>query len=764
MAKSWQQVASSPQFQALSPQDQESARQQYFQQVVTPQLDPSDIASARAQFDAQTKPKQSNGIDPLFAGAQTGVSGTKQRYADYNGPTLAPSRYGDQQPVIPRQDPQQKEGNAVGFLDALQHHLTSAPVGLAQLASHGIQSAVHAVAPGSTADNSVAQFVGDRDAGLQQQQQAYQNRTQNNAGTLIGAGIGEIAPWALGIGEAKAAGMLPQAATLPGKIGALALEGGVMGASQPVTNGGGSYWQDKAIQTGSGAALAPVAAGVGNVAARAAGATGTGIANLVNRYSGDAGIDRLATQRAGKQLAQAGADVSQLRQPTPLEGFPLSAAQANPTPEMIAAERVQRNTNGVPFEYTRNAQNVAARQAVESVGQTPETLQDAITARSQGPGQFWRDNLTQGAPDNRYSNAQGVLKDFMNSNSIDRPVYNQLDQAQRIIGQIQRGTIDAAEGEKQIRALQLTGKAGKAMDQALGVIDGGMIDPTRIVNTLQPLTKHTDPSIRGTANDLLQSIALNQDGMGYVPASAMDGLRQNIGATLAKNSPLGNTPDSAIFGPLKAKIVSSIERSVPGFRNNLADYARRSQTINDMRAGQRLAGRLDWNGPDAFGHSSVNVSDLKQALRADDKERFGLSDSARTKLENVLDSLNQARSTNNTIRASGPGTAGDLASILKSGAGTAGKGALGILLTGLGGHEAGWLGGAGGALASLALNAGLKKGDAKIAQGIASKFANSEEAAKALELYQNQQNQRRLRGAFGQSLLPYTTPGLIPGR
>lgn len=54
MPKSWQQVAASPEYQALPPDQQEAARNQYFQQVVAPQLsDPAQVAQAQAQFDAQ---------------------------------------------------------------------------------------------------------------------------------------------------------------------------------------------------------------------------------------------------------------------------------------------------------------------------------------------------------------------------------------------------------------------------------------------------------------------------------------------------------------------------------------------------------------------------------------------------------------------------------------------------------------------------------------------------------------------------------------
>jgi hypothetical protein len=52
--KAWKDVIASPTFRQLAPAQQEDARQQYFHEVVAPQLNnPKEIAEAKAQFDAQ---------------------------------------------------------------------------------------------------------------------------------------------------------------------------------------------------------------------------------------------------------------------------------------------------------------------------------------------------------------------------------------------------------------------------------------------------------------------------------------------------------------------------------------------------------------------------------------------------------------------------------------------------------------------------------------------------------------------------------------
>ena len=80
-----------------------------------------------------------------------------------------------------------------------------------------------------------------------------------------GAAIGEVAPWMVGVGELRAAGLLPKVAATGSRVLAkkgalLAAEGGAMGAAQPVTEGG-SYGAQKALQTGIGAAAAPAIGG-----------------------------------------------------------------------------------------------------------------------------------------------------------------------------------------------------------------------------------------------------------------------------------------------------------------------------------------------------------------------------------------------------------------------------------------------------------------------------------------------------------------------
>jgi hypothetical protein len=69
MAKPWAEVKQSDAFKALSSNDQEAARNEYFQQVVAPQVPTADLADVRVQFDGDTAPTVSNWVRDKFSSA-----------------------------------------------------------------------------------------------------------------------------------------------------------------------------------------------------------------------------------------------------------------------------------------------------------------------------------------------------------------------------------------------------------------------------------------------------------------------------------------------------------------------------------------------------------------------------------------------------------------------------------------------------------------------------------------------------------------------
>lgn len=58
MAQAWADVAANPEYQKLPPDQQEAARQQYFNSVVAPNAPKDQLSTVKTQFDAATAPKK----------------------------------------------------------------------------------------------------------------------------------------------------------------------------------------------------------------------------------------------------------------------------------------------------------------------------------------------------------------------------------------------------------------------------------------------------------------------------------------------------------------------------------------------------------------------------------------------------------------------------------------------------------------------------------------------------------------------------------
>ena len=70
MAKKWSEVASSAEFKALSKEDRELARNEYFDTVVAPQVLLEEVDMARSEFDSATKPTFFDGVNELAGQAK----------------------------------------------------------------------------------------------------------------------------------------------------------------------------------------------------------------------------------------------------------------------------------------------------------------------------------------------------------------------------------------------------------------------------------------------------------------------------------------------------------------------------------------------------------------------------------------------------------------------------------------------------------------------------------------------------------------------
>lgn len=267
-------------------------------------------------------------------------------------------------------------GNNLG--DSFAHHVASVPVGIAQLGMHLAKGAGDLVSPsqptmsglitGKQDGNWMDRQTAAYDKWIQDREQTYQGSVPDSTGSYAGATLGEVLPWATGLGEARALGLIPTATKLGGKLGLLGAEGAAMGATQPVTDGGQNYASDKAKQVAVGAATGPLLYGLGAGAA----ATKRGVGNVVEHITQPQSIADANIAKLYGNTPEVVAKLQGANQLVP--GEMPSAAQVLQTPEAVQAERMLRNnpSSGPAFVAQDNANNQARMGLLQNIAGTDD--------------------------------------------------------------------------------------------------------------------------------------------------------------------------------------------------------------------------------------------------------------------------------------------------------------------------------------------------------------------------------------------------------
>jgi hypothetical protein len=607
--------------------------------------------------------------------------------------------------TVPRQDGllRQSAENLFGqgganALDAAQHHAMSWLHGGAQLVEHGVNAAANAFLPApqqnlsglitgkepdATGLAGVRQYINRTvaadDAAMARRESDYQGRVPDGAPKAIGSLVGDVAPWMAGVGAVRSAGLLPTITDtglrgLAKKGGALAVEGGLMGALQPVTSG--DYATQKGKQIASYAAVAPATTGI------------LGLLGAGARYALPSGRESIAASRLAKLYGDSPEVLAQLRQDTGVPGFHLTPAQALATPQAIQAERALRNNaiTAPAFAARESDNNAALRARVSDLAGTDTDLMAAKAARKASTDPYYQ---------------------------------------------------------------QLVGKR---------------VDPARVVAALDRIDNSNlgvNAKVKTAIASLRAELKARTGPDGKIDAGILSGLNENAGSHLA---PGATAKEKVALGPVKDSIVEALDAGVPGYRDNLAAYARASQPINDMEAARALRDAIDSSGRDAGGRQVVSLARVRQLLARDDKARFPMSPDAREALESVLEALQKRSVSSNTVAASGPGSAADLTRGLQSNPWAmrvlgllsgAGAGIAGASFAGLPGYAVGQ------AVGSLATE-GLASANNNIMRRVGTRAADAKMTADAIEAYKYPQ--RTPQSGLMRLLLPYDTqyPALPP--
>lgn len=487
MPKSWQQVASSPEFKALPPDQQEAARNQYFQQVVAPQIsDPQQVQQAKSQFDAQYG---------------------KQTQADIPTMTVtadAPSRL------------EQTIDNIGDFYRAGLHHLGNLPIGVAQLVAHNLKDRADSLAPtqqrtlsslitGQSAEEPgiagklrslgqkevgyVDNAVGKLDQWVANREQQYQQNVPNSASSYAGAAAGEVLPWLTGIGEARALGVIPKAQTVVGRLGMLATQGAAMGASQPVT--GGDYGTEKAIQTGIGALASPIAEGATSVGGKVLAALRGPTVSPLDRAAAD-----ILTKEAENPASLTKAA------PSRVPGVTRTLAEETLDPGVARLERNLRSTNK-SFDAIDRSNNAARVGALDNIAGSDADYANAENIRDKVTGQIRDAAFREGA---RYDAAQSQ------QNLMRRAVAygNQVSSTKGPLEAHIQAIADANKGRPSVLSTMAT--VSKAVQDA-GDSIGGLYNVRKYVGDLLSGKAGGDTSAAQSASRELMSVrdAIDQE-------------------------------------------------------------------------------------------------------------------------------------------------------------------------------------------------------------------------------------------------------------
>jgi hypothetical protein len=548
--------------------------------------------------------------------------------------------------------------------------------GGAQLASHGVASAVHAIAPGSSADKFFAEQARGVDAINTNREKQYQELTPGSVAAGVGRVGGNIIVPVKGTQAARGA-------SLGAKLASGITTGAVVGAAQPVFNAGEhdmsglvtgqepvDYWSEKAKQVGLGAALGGGLSGLA--------ATGGAVVNALRPVLspkaavGDQLVKGLAKAKAAAQAnptqEAAGSlpsltgsrdahDVlARLQSAAPLvEGSLPTTAQVAGVPELVMAEKTLKNNPAYrgPFEDRAIANNQARLAQLLKVAKTPADLQAAINARAAETKPLYDAARTAELP----------VDDTLGS-LLARP------SAQAAIA---RGKKLAAERGEQVG---LDGGA-PAANSTSAILDASG----------KPFSDMVPARPTSISGNMLQYLKMGLDDL------QSEGRTQGIGSHEAKA--LSDTQDA---------LRQWMERNSPDFSKANAAYAKASQPINTMQAGQDLYGALSNGALNSAGDVAPGLPQYRaQLAKALKSSPYGIDPEAQQTLEAIQQDL-QRESISNSIKSPGSDTffnaqAPNWLSGQLFGQNLDGKSLLGRVGAGIGGFlTGGTMGAAGGAL------------------------------------------------------------------
>lgn len=540
---------------------------------------------------------------------------------------------------------------------ALGQHLANLPIAIGQ----GVAN-LGGMLPSDTLKanaNTYNQYV-------KQREDTYQAETPDSVASYTGAVVGEVAPWMLGPAVkgmeylAGAGKIVPQAKGLlrvPAKAARVAVGGGAQGAAAgALTTDTSGDFSNKEEQIKMGAAMGatlPLAL--------------LGGAKTVDSIGNAISYARNPERVAGQKLAQFyGSEpdiIAQMRNAQQyFPGEQVSVAQAVPSPRAFAVEKALGNNPEfkIAAEEARNANNAGRMRVVESIAKTPEEMAAAARTRKEATDPFYKEFVNPVSPYTRYNNASQAL-DAVKGKRMSAEDFDAIDKAGKIVRSVRDGRRTEEEAADLLSQINVkSAGAQKALQQATASVGKNMVDTSRIERELQSKLLHPNTTVRAFAKEQLDFIEqLKGQYGGKIPVANLQGMQQELAKSFNAAASKNNFDKSGnyVLGKLNAKFNNTLERAVPGYKDNSRKYAQLSQPINDMEAGQAILKRPDGRVLNTSGENALSLADLNRAIGDDGKAVFGMSDESLAGIVGLKDSM---RREGTALRSAGSDTAYNL--------------------------------------------------------------------------------------------------------
>lgn len=600
MAKKWSEVASSEAFISLPPDQKEAVRNQYFDQVVAPQIgDSSQIPIARQQFDEQTKITNLPEIRAELPKATDDMSGLDKFRAGI-GKSLVDTAYG------------------VGQLAVDQ---LSRPANIAE-----------GLVGGLSPDNPIAQGVKRTNEFWLQPQKYMENQAAErraidadlmSTGAGLGGNVVGTAAQMIGPG-AVLRGTTAARAFSPSTIGGNIAQGAVLGAAQPHTDSG-----DQAINTGLGGLFGGIGAGL----VKAAGGTINGLRNLLSR----SGLTN-AERRAGEIILRESTNPSGLTfEESAVPGVQRTLGESTQDPGLMALENTMRARNRGAFDPIDQSNNAARVQQLQQIAGTDADMAAAIEARDLATSSMRDKAFTEGAD---YSRLSGIMND--------------LERARLMMQAEDVAALNAAARKAEADRLSAMASEVSAMNAEnapLRAVGGGapefpVMSPAEIakraeavpelpVMTQKEIDKaaesvsrtNLDPlkrRLRGISssnagNPAVQSALNHVDSALGGAGNSVNGLynvRKYIDALMTGKAGNDTTSAKAATSQLmamKSAIDDELSLRAPSFSEYLDAFKSASKPINRMEVGQEVLSKASGAVPDQLGNPVLTPAGIMRA-------------------------------------------------------------------------------------------------------------------------------------------------------